>query len=127
MSKLSPEATVHEFVTAINGGDAETALALYEPNGILVGQPGQVAVGTEQLREALNAIAALKPTITTEKEEVLVNGDIALYMSNWSMTGTAPDGSAVNDRGKSSDVFHRQPDGSWLIAIDNPRGSEILG
>ena len=40
--------------------------------------------------------------------------------------GTGPNGMTVEMAGKSSDVLRRQPDGTWLIAVDNPWGTEVL-
>ena len=48
-----PSDTVDQLTQAINRGDLEAALALYEPNAVLVVQPGHLACGTTQLREAL--------------------------------------------------------------------------
>ena len=28
--------------------------------------------------------------------------------------------------GRSSDILRRQPDGNWLIALDNPWGTDIV-
>jgi len=56
--------------------------------------------------------------------KVFQTGGIALTHSDWTLTGTAPDGSTVNMGGKSADVMRRQPDGTWLLIIDNPFGSD---
>jgi len=53
-------------------------------------------------------------------------GDIGLVSNSWEMTGTAPDGSEATDAGLSADVVRRQPDGSWLVLIDQPRGTSAL-
>jgi ketosteroid isomerase-like protein len=58
--------------------------------------------------------------ITSRVEEVLVADDIALVMNDWSLVGTAPDGSEVTQGGRSSDVLRRQPDGRWLVVVDKP-------
>jgi len=44
-----PSDTVDHLTEAINRGDLEAALALYEPNAVLVVQPGHLACGTTQL------------------------------------------------------------------------------
>ena len=53
-----PSDTVDHLTQAINRGDLETALALYETNAVLVVQPGRLACGTTQLREAPAAITS---------------------------------------------------------------------
>ena len=130
MKTLSPQdavtQAVTQFVDAMNKGDVETMLRLYEPGASLVVRPGVVATGTSALREALAGFAALKPTITTEAYKVIEAGDIALYCSRWSMRGTDPEGKPAQMGGRSSDVFRCQPDGRWLIALDNPFGPDIV-
>src|SRR5688572_26395333 len=45
-----PIDTVNQLVDAINRGDLERAVAAYEPEAVLVAQPGQLARGTSALR-----------------------------------------------------------------------------
>lgn len=52
--------------------------------------------------------------------QVLVAGDVALVQNDWSMTGTAPDGSTVTQGGRSADVVRLQADGNWRVLIDRP-------
>ena len=127
MNTYSPVDAVVQLVKAINRGDLEAAIALYESGATLVVQPGKMAIGTKALREALASFIALKPILTTEAHQVLQSDDIALYVSKWNLEGKAPDGSIVQMRGASSDVLRRQKDGQWLILIDNPWGPGILG
>lgn len=78
------------------------------------------------LRQALAGFLALKPTMTTESHQVVEAGDVALYCARWNLVGTDPAGKPVQMGGRSSDVLRRQPDGKWLIALDNPWGTDIL-
>ncbi len=126
MKTCSPREAVAQFVGAMNNGDLETALTVYEPGASLVVKPGVVVTGTVALREALAGFVALKPTLTTESQQVMEAGDVALYCSRWSLRGTDPAGNPVHMGGRSSDVLRRQPDGNWLIALDNPWGTDIV-
>lgn len=126
MKTVSPLDAVTQFVNAMNAGDLETALGLYEPGASLVAQPGVTATGTPALRKALAGFAALKPTMTTEAHQVVEAGDVALYCSRWSLRGTDPAGNPVQMSGRSSDILRRQPNGNWLIALDNPWGTDIV-
>ena len=118
--------TVNELTDALNRGDLERAQALYETDAVLVAQPGQVARGSVELKAALRGFIDLKPRLTTQTQSVIEAGDTALYMSRWTLQGSDPTGRAVSMAGESSDVLRRQPDGRWLIAIDNPWGAQIL-
>ena len=121
-----PVNTVTRLVEAINRADLDGALALYEKDAVLVAQPGQIARGTAELREALAGFTALKATLRAETQQVVEAGDVALYVGRWSLRGTDSDGQPVAMSGESTDVLRRQKDGRWLIALDNPWGAQIL-
>src|SRR5438445_12239281 len=121
-----PSDTVDHLTQAINRGDLEAALALYEPNAVLVVQPGHLACGTTQLREALARIIALEPTLRSEVQEVIAAGDLALYAGRWTLGGMDPNGHRLVMSGDSPDIIRQQRDGRWLIALDNPWAAKIL-
>ena len=123
----TPLETINRLVSAINEGDLTTAIALYEPDAILVAQPGQLARGTSQVREALGGFVAMQATLSSEAQHVLEAGDLAIYLGRWQLRGTDPAGGSVVLGGESTDVLRRQADGRWLIAIDNPWGAQLLG
>jgi uncharacterized protein (TIGR02246 family) len=122
----TPIDTVNELSSALNRGDVETALKLYEPDAVLIPQPGQLARGSTELRAALEQFTALKPTLQTQAQSVVEVDDIALYIGRWSLRGTDPRGQAIAMGGESSDILRKRPNGRWLIAIDNPWGAQVL-
>jgi uncharacterized protein (TIGR02246 family) len=122
----TPIDAVNQLAQAINRGDIEAALALYEPNAVLVAQPGRLARGSTELRLALGRFIELKPTLRSEIQNVVEVDDIALYIGRWTLRGTDPSGQIVAMGGESSDILRRQRDGRWLIAVDNPWGAQIL-
>lgn len=126
MSTPNPVDTVTQLVKAVNQGDLEAAVACYEADATLIVQPGQEATGKKAIREAFAGFIAMKVTITTETHKTIQAGDIVLFISKWTATGTAPDGAPMKMGGMSSDVLRRQSNGQWLIAIDNPFGAAIL-
>jgi uncharacterized protein (TIGR02246 family) len=114
------------FAQRVGAGDVDGLLALYEPEAVFEPQLGTVLRGTEQIRPALTELAALTPRIdyTAEPDYVVVD-DIAMVANTWTMTAQLPDGTIHREAGLSADVLRRQPDGSWLILIDQPRGSVV--
>ena len=122
----TPIDTVNQLAGALNRGDLEAALALYEPNAVLVAQPGQLARGSVELRTALAGFIGLKPTLRSHTQNVVEVDDIALYVGRWTLQGADPSGTAIAMGGESTDVLRRQQDGRWLIAVDNPWGAQIL-
>src|SRR5262245_19892215 len=121
-----PIDTVNKLTEALNRGDLDGAAALYARDGALVVQPGKVARGSQEVRAALAGFIALKPTLRASVQQIVEAGDIALYVGRWTLKGTDPSGQPVSLGGDSSDILRRQPDGGWLIALDNPWGARIL-
>ena len=127
MSFTTPQELLEAFFRTFNAGDLDATLALYEPNAMLVAEPGKTVQGMAALREALGAFLAMKPKLTPDKSEMLMTGDLALSLVKWTMNGTGPDGKPLTMTGTSSDVARRQPDGTWRLVIDNPWGTAIVG
>ena len=67
MPARRPEDWVRLFVEALNAGDLEALVALYERGGSLIPEPGQVVIGTEGIRQTLSAFIGMKPTLTALK------------------------------------------------------------
>jgi uncharacterized protein (TIGR02246 family) len=124
MPAHTPEEVQPLWAEAFSAHDLEAVMALYEPEATLIPQPGQIVTGTEAIREALSGFLALKPKFELEFQKAFQAGDIALLFSEWTLSATDPDGNAVELAGRTSDVARRQSDGSWLVVIDDPYGSE---
>jgi uncharacterized protein (TIGR02246 family) len=125
MPARNPEECDSLLLEALTRGDLETAVSLYEPDASFVLESGEVAVGRAAIREILLGYVAIKPKFTVKSRAVLsADGTIALTGLKWSATGTDPDGKPVALSGNSTEVVRRQSDGTWLFAIDNPRGAE---
>jgi uncharacterized protein (TIGR02246 family) len=98
----TPEALMRTFSAHLNAGDLDGLVALYEPAAVFEPQPGVVVHGRAAIRDALDQLLALGPTITADTVQVLAGGDVALVVNEWAMTGTAPDGTAVRQGGPPS-------------------------
>jgi uncharacterized protein (TIGR02246 family) len=116
----SPEALMRTFTACIDARDLDALVALYEPDAVFEPQAGVVVHGHDAIRVALAELLAAEPTMTATTVQVLEAGDIALVINEWSMTGTAPDGSEIRQGGCSADVVRRQADGGWLVVVDKP-------
>ena len=127
MAARSPEEMVGDWEKMINAGDLEAVLAFYEPDAVAVlpkAEGGPVRGRDDGVRQVLEQFLALKPTFNNVLNRRTEAGEVALIVGDWSLEGTGPDGSPVTMNGRFRDVLHRQPDGSWLIAIDNPFGDD---
>jgi uncharacterized protein (TIGR02246 family) len=122
MTAYTPIETVERVSERISAGDVDGALALYEPEAAFTPQPGEVVTGSDAIKQALEAFTALRPKLEGQVEKVIESGDVALVLNRWTLAGTAPDGAAIEMGGLSADVLRRQPDGRWLVLIDDPWG-----
>ena len=122
----SPEEMVTAWEKTMNSGDIEGVLAFYEPEAVVVlpAEQGGPVKGQDAVRQVLDQFLAMKPTFKIVLHRPTEAGEVALIVGDWSLTGTGPDGNPVEMSGRFRDVLHRQDDGSWLIAIDNPFGDD---
>jgi len=122
----SPTHLMSLFAQRAAAGDIDGLMALYEPGAVFEPQLGSVLRGTEAIRAALTAFAAMRPRIeyTGEADCVIVD-DIAIVANTWTVVGELPNGGTHREAGLSADVLRRQPDGCWLILIDQPRGTVV--
>lgn len=103
-----PEDLGRFFVERANAGDVEGLVALYEADGVLALSDGSTAVGEAEIRRFFQELLADRPTFEPGlRQPALRNGELAL-------TSTKIPG------GATAEVARRQPDGTWLWAIDQP-------
>ena len=107
------------FLDAFNRGDVEALVALYEPGAELVTGRG-ISTGRDAIREAYKHILANGGRMDLETSTVIESGDgLALLHASWTVHR---DEKAIP--GLSTEVVRRQPDGTWLFVIDEPRTPE---
>jgi uncharacterized protein (TIGR02246 family) len=111
---------------ALKSGDLEAAIALYEPNATFVLDAGEVVTGRAAIREVLKEFLAFDEVHFTREIKAIQSGDgkLAMLRGAWSATTTGSDGKPVTVTGNNVEVVRRQPDGTWLFVIDNPRGAD---
>jgi ketosteroid isomerase-like protein len=103
-----PEDLGRFFIERANVGDVEGLVALYEPTAVLALPDGQTASGADEIRGFYQQLLADRPTFTPGPQRpALRNGDLALT-------------STRIPAGATTEVAHRQADGSWRWIIDQP-------
>ena len=113
--------TVRQLDEAFNRGDLEAVLSFYADDATVVLEPGRLAVGKEQLRETFRFVLTLGGKAEQLKTNVIENGDLALFTSEWTFTGAD-----FQRRSFANTVLRRQVSGQWLVVIDNSWGPAIL-
>ena len=122
--KMTPEEVLNSVVEGINTGDIDSLMTLYETGACFATQPGQLAMNPESIRQCLLNFVDLKGNLDLKVKRVLQASDLALVITEWSFSGTGPDGNPVNMVAKSADVLRQQDDGTWKFVIDNPWGTD---
>ena len=112
---MEPESIHRKFEAAFNAGDLDGLLALYEPDAVLIVEPGVVIDSMEGISGALQWFLSLGGQITLDT-------DLAYLANRWTLTGTGEDGEPFEMGSLTSEVAKRQPDGSWRYIIDNAIG-----
>jgi uncharacterized protein (TIGR02246 family) len=123
----TPEEVLNSVVEGINTGNLDSLMMLYETDACFATQPGQLAKSPETIRQSLRGFTDMKNgKLDLKVKRVLQTSDLALVTSEWSFSGTGPDGKLVNiSAKKSADVLRRQQaDGTWRFVIDNPWGTD---
>ncbi len=108
----------------MSAGDLEGVVALYEADARFVIGPGNVAAGTDAIREVFRQMLAEHPKLTIEVPLVVQTGDLALLGSKWTSTTTGSDGKQTTDSGNGREVVRRQADGTWRFVIDYGNGGD---
>ncbi|MCM6778885.1 nuclear transport factor 2 family protein [Nocardia sp. CDC159] len=107
---VEPEDIIDVFVARIRAADADGLAALYEPDAVLAVPGGPVVRGLSAIREAYAQFLATEPVYEIgERQPPLLMGELALTAHRW------PGGDITVD------VLRRQPDGTWLCVISQPR------
>ncbi|WP_122073868.1 DUF4440 domain-containing protein [Pseudophaeobacter sp. EL27] len=117
---------IQTMTSNFQGNDIAGVMASYEIEATVVFEPGSPVSDAAQLEQMFAGMAAVNPVFEYAGHEVIVNGDIAVHIAPWSMTGKTPDGQELGQSGLSIAVLRRQPDGGWKMLIDNPHGGRLL-
>ena len=123
MGAKEPGQVIELFAKYFNAADADGILSLYEKEAAFVAGPGAGTLdGVDAIRQAIEGFTAAGGTMEIIGSAVYESGDIALTHNRWRWdTGQGEPQTAV-----TAEVVRRQPDGTWLYAIDNPWGGAVL-
>jgi uncharacterized protein (TIGR02246 family) len=120
-----PEECNRLLLAALESGDIETSVALYEPSAVLFKKSGQTMTGHDEIRKNNAFLIALKPTFTIDFIKTTLNADgtLATNRMKASMSGTNAEGKKIEGEIYTLEVVRKQEDGSWRYTIDDPYGS----
>jgi uncharacterized protein (TIGR02246 family) len=114
-----PEELHPALAAAFNAGDLDGVCALYDPKAAFVVKPGHVTDGPAELRATLRRLVEGRLQLTVDPETFVRSDDVVLALGRYRLSGHRRDGTTVELESGFADVLRRQPDGRWLIAVDN--------
>lgn len=118
---------IQDMTDAFQAKDIARVMASYESKATVLFEPATPVSDASQMEQMFTGMAMLDPVFEySDGHEVIVNGDIAMHIAPWTMTGQTPDGQDLSQSGLSVSVLRRQADGGWKMIIDNPHGGRLL-
>ena len=118
---------LEDMAHAFEQRDVPAIMACYVEKPLVVMQPGMPITDRVQLEALFTDMlsAPEPPQMRFGKHEVLVNGDQAMHLSTWNLTGLTADGKPLKDGGLSAVFLERQANGQWLITVDQPYAGHL--
>ncbi len=125
MSKfLTPEDLLNSQVEQFNKRNISFLMTLYEKDACFASKRGQVVNDLDSIRRTLQDFIGMGAKLEASVKRVIQANDLALLITEWSIYGNKPDGEQVNLVGRGTVVLRRQPNGTWLMVIENPWGTD---
>ena len=120
----TPAALHALWMAAMNRGDLEGLVALYERDAVMALDPGApVLRGVEAISQALAPHVEAGARVANETITALEGADVAYLRSRWKITTRDAEGEPRVMTGSGAEVARRQRDGTWLLAVDHAYGA----
>ena len=120
-----PEDCDRLLMEAMEKGDLETTVALYEPDAVLFTESGDLMKGRDAIRRHNEEFISLKTTTTIDAIITTLSGDGSIATTRMKCTSVFLDpksGNQVRLLTNTLEVVRKQPDGTWRFVIDDPFG-----
>lgn len=88
----------------------------------MIDAAGKMHRGKDAIALELEGFFSLGFPVCSTRRHLFVYGDMALQISDWSLSGVSEDGTIINVGGTATDVICRGHDNIWRYAIDNTFG-----
>jgi uncharacterized protein (TIGR02246 family) len=107
---------------AANVGDIEKCISYYADDGLLLEPGSPSASGKEAFRKSWTALVSgpqyVSLTFSSTKVTVAQAGDMAWDVGIYQWTTKDKTGKTSTEAGKYLEVWQKQVDGSWKVAVD---------
>ena len=120
-----PEDCDRLLMEAMEKGDIETTVALYEPDAVLFTESGELMKGRDAIRRHNEEFISLKTKTTIDQIKTTISGDGSIATTRMKCTSVYIDPKSRNQvrlLTNTLEVVRRQRDGTWRFVIDDPFG-----
>jgi len=120
-----PEDCDRLLIDAMEKGDIETTVALYEPDAVLLTESGDLMKGWDAIRKHNEEFISLRTKTAIDEIKTTISGDGSLATTRMKCTSVYVDpksGNQVRFLTNTLEVVRKQPDGTWRFVIDDPFG-----
>lgn len=118
-----PAAYPREFQNALNEGDLERIVSLYDEEAVLRVQSNEIHSGATAIRAEMQQLISARANISNTLRHTLRYGDTALIIVDYVLRLMAPDGSPTSVTGTATNVIRHHSSKGWRMIIANPQGT----
>ena len=105
----------------VSAKDAEGTVSYYADDAALMAPNTPIVTGKEAIRrfwKSMLASPGFSVAWKATKAEAARSADLAYVIGTYELTTNDASGNPVHDRGKYSEVWKKQADGSWKVVAD---------
>jgi uncharacterized protein (TIGR02246 family) len=127
MDMPKPQEIPALFLQAMNAGDVDAVVSLYESEGVIATDGSQIVAGHDAIRSMVSRFLAQKPRFTLHASDAVQAGDLALIRSRWTVALADSAGKQREVHVGPTLVLRRGPDSQWHVVIDRPAPDAATG
>ena len=111
------------FDEALNTGNLDRLLKLYEPQASFRASDGSVKQGREALQEEMQGLISAQARLHNKLRQVVQSGETALIIVDWHLEMELPGVGHIENKGTATNVIRYVAEAGWRMLIANPQGS----
>jgi ketosteroid isomerase-like protein len=98
----------------------EATVAFYAPDAMLLPPGSPALIDNTSIRSFWKAFFKTVDTLSWQADrfEIATSGEVAWETGRWTSTGHNSQGAILTRHGKLTEVWKKQPDGSWKCSVD---------
>jgi uncharacterized protein (TIGR02246 family) len=109
-----------EWSKAAEARDLERALSFYSRDAVVLPGNAPVVNGKEAIRALWVSLLSPDISVSWQATKVVVarSGDLGYVIGTYTLSAKDAQGKPANDHGKLIEIYKKQADGSWKVAVD---------